>query len=381
MIKHPLTMVLDYLQKDFFIESGLNNSNSFIYKYVKNRELKESFVFGDNAKNLKFNRTLINNASEKSSYDNRMVVIQSKEGFSYLIYSEKSFSLCVYNLTTGKMLTAVINAHSDYITLCKKYKNKDGVDLILTAGYDYAVKLWKLMDAGEINNKGETKLELILTINNAGLDHGIRAGLIVDHPSNDYFIVSCSIYHCVNLWNSEGKIIQQKELDNYLFTLETWKDKITNKHFIIIGNDSFVSSLHMESLELYKNYSEKSCPYNHFSVIVTENGFLFETDRRGVLRMWDFHSAMMIKKIKTLTELNGLCIWSDKYVVAGATNARIILFNIQLEVIERMNYKNLNFSLLTDSYMRSLDKIIDPVYGACLLTYSNSGLIDLWTCI
>jgi hypothetical protein len=364
MVKQAYSLIFDYLKLDYFDNLGIVKTSSKVYKYYKRRQERENFIFGENCQTLKFNNVISKCGSEKSSYDNRMDIIKTKDESYYLIYSEKDHSLILFDLVLNKLCDKVEKAHKDNITIVKHFSdNSKRYSLIITTGFDYTIKIWSLT-----NNK---KLINIQTIHNASIDHGLLACLIFGETKN--YVASCNLYKTFCLWDvSERKLIKKYLTNKYLLNISSWYDSKSDSNFVILCNDSFITSYKLIEDELveYRKYSDGS-NYNHYSSIVSEKGLLFETDRKGYLSVWDFHLANLIKKIYSGLELNGLCLWNNSYVFAGGLAGTFVLFNLDEETTTKFQ--------VDETFLRSLVKFIHPIYGAAIVTYSNLGVIQIFT--
>lgn len=90
------------------------------------------------------------------------------------------------------------------------------------------------------------------------------------------------------------------------------------------------------------------------------------------IRIWDFHSNIILITIIISEKLKSICLWDNNYLFDGTNNGTIKIIKIKKkEIIKSFeSYKN-------DRTI--INKIIHPKYGECLVTQSrNGGLIKLW---
>ena len=201
---------------------------------------------------------------------------------------------------------------------------------------------------------------------NVGLDHGLLSCMILNEAQ---YILTCSIYHVFCVWNSKGQLLKENKIVNFLFFIDTWQDPKNGELYVIIGNDSDVTSYTFNDLNIYKKYSDGKVS-NHFSARVNDKGLLYETDRKGDLRIWNFHTGDLIRKIENNVELNGVCLWNDQFVLAGGAFGKLILFDLKDEGVKKI-------IAINESFVRTVISFIYPIYGASVFTYSSNGTINM----
>lgn len=101
---------------------------------------------------------------------------------------------------------------------------------------------------------------------------------------------------------------------------------------------------------------------------------LIESSNDGYIRIWNFHTGEVLKKIKVShNRLYGICIWYDDFLLAGCKDKTIKLIDLKNE----KNIKNLPGH---NDRVFTIKKIILPVYGQCILSQSLlENQIKLWS--
>ena len=92
--------------------------------------------------------------------------------------------------------------------------------------------------------------------------------------------------------------------------------------------------------------------------------------------MWDFHSAILLKKIDIKSNyggqiLYGLCLWNKKYLFIGNNKKQILL-------LELKHYKVLKQFQCNNGSIITIKKIVHSKYGECLISLGVKGAIQLW---
>ena len=108
---------------------------------------------------------------------------------------------------------------------------------------------------------------------------------------------------------------------------------------------------------------------------VKNQQILIESDGNGYIRMWEFHTAIIIKCISSSPTLNlrGICLWNDDYLFAAGNDYQVKLFDLT-------NGKFLKSFKGHTSTVCSLDKVVHPKYGECLISQGLDGKLKLWVC-
>ena len=107
---------------------------------------------------------------------------------------------------------------------------------------------------------------------------------------------------------------------------------------------------------------------------------LIESCWDGYVRIWNFDSGKLLKKINVVVEnaelekiLNSICLWDNDYAFIGYDGAYIILVDIKNGNVIKKFKDNDNAPLL------SIEKISTTKFGECLVTQEfNRNEIKLW---
>ena len=225
--------------------------------------------------------------------------------------------------------------------------------------------------------------ECLLNINNINKVGYIYSACFFNENNQMYVITSNRNLNgnpeAIKIFNVNGQKI--KEINNsndHTFYIDTYYDKILNKNFIITGNFGYVKTYDYNKNELYYKYDDNKC-YNedrfHCSLIVKNNEKIIkiiESSGDGFIRIWNFHSGILLDKIKIGTRLYSICLWNDNYLFVGCQDNSIKLIELNNKLIVK-SFSGHNNWVLT------LKKIFHPIYGECLLS-QNWGLsqIKIW---
>ena len=159
------------------------------------------------------------------------------------------------------------------------------------------------------------------------------------------------------------------------FFIDVYYDNNISKTYIITGNKGIVKSYDYDENKLYHNYYDNNNKC-HYSIIINDDEKiikLMESSFDGNIRIWDFHSGELLKKIKLSDKgLVGICFWNNEYIFVGCDDKTIKLINVKEGII----IKNLNGH---NNCAVTIKKIYHPKYGKCLISQgSDFDSIKLW---
>ena len=235
---------------------------------------------------------------------------------------------------------------------------------------DNNIKIW------DVNN-----WECILNLTNINKIGYLYSSCFLKQNNDIYIITS----NCYNNGKSESMKIfdfkeqKIKEINNSnekTYFIDTYNDNIISKNYIITGNKNYSKSYDYENNSIYHKYDDDNNKYLISSIIINnENGIiqLIQSCSDGIIRIFNFHSALLLKKIKIYNRiLFGLCLWNDNYLFVGCKDKTIKMVDLKKGLI----VSNLNSH---NDIVLTVKKIIHPEYGECLISqnYAESE-IKLW---
>ena len=312
----------------------------------------------------------------KNSYgcfdlDNTFDVFRTVNDLLMLVYSTKSKSIICYDLVNFCILTEIKTCHNAFITNIRHFINKNNkIDIIISiSDRDNNLKVW------DINN-----CECILNIFHANNSGFLCSACLINEDNNIYILSSnCNTFgenEKIKIYDLKGKIINQiNDSNEKTYFIDTFYDTLSNKRFILTGNDNYIKSYDYKNNNLYKKYFDIESGI-HISIKILERNnsiSLIESCSFGLIRIWNFHLAELLNKIKIDNDwIFGICLWDKDYAFVACKLKIIKLVNLTKGIIE----KNLEGHY---SGIFTIKKINHPKYGECLLSqgYENDQ-IKLW---
>ena len=330
----------------------------------------------ENPKEIKFSNDIATDSFAGFSYDDSFTVFRSINNILTLVYATKNKSIISYDLNRKSVSNKLFNCHNNYITNFRHYLDEiNNRDIIMSLSKkDNNIRLWNA------NN-----WESICNITNVNQNDFLYSACFLKDKNNNYIISSngCNRQQYMNfhdfepmkIYNFSGEKIKEiPQSNDCTFFIDTYYDNKLSKNFIITGNYNYIKSYDYDKNELYQKYFD----YNngiHPSVIIKkseEKIKLIESCEDGIIRIWEFHSGKLIRKIKTdNNNLYGICLWNDNYAFVGCKDQTIKLIELKngllIKTIKGHNGRIISFK-----------KMVAPNEGEFLFSQGLDQKIKLW---
>ena len=143
------------------------------------------------------------------------------------------------------------------------------------------------------------------------------------------------------------------------------------------GNQNYIKSYDYFNNKEYHKYSDDKYQY-HCCILVINTEEVTKLMESGdyEIRVWNFHSGELLKKI--IIDINNkirlccICLRNNDYLFVGCNDRTIKLINLKNDKIVK-SLTGHNGDLLT------IKKIYHPLYGECLISKGDQGdTIKLW---
>ena len=339
---------------------------------INNIKEDELGIKNINPENIKFLNCLANDSYAYIGLDNTFIVFNSINNIMNLIYTNESKSIISYNLITNKKINEIKNAHEYYIINLRYYQdifNKS--DLIISIScYDNNIKLWNIRN-----------FECLLSFKNEDNQCDSLACFLNDNNQNYIVSINNSFKYKLDVINFKGELIKEIKdyYNNRTFIIDTYYDNKLSKNFIITGNEGFVKSYDYNENKIYKKYYDEDKRGHHSIIINNDNEIiqLIESSFDGNIRIWDFHSGILLKKIKVSFGLNSgwlytVCLLNKNYLFVGCFSGILRIIDIKKGIVIK-ELKNHNTPVIC------IKKIYIPNFGESLISqgFHKDG-INLW---
>ena len=352
------------------INNNNTNENNDTNK-IRNKKMKIIKVKKTHPERISYLKDVTKDSFSYFYLDNTFIVFTSFQNIFTLVYATKEKSLVSFDLINYKKINEIKGAHEELITNIRHIKdNSNKRDLVLSISYDSNIKIW------DYNN-----LECLTEIKNI-YESGYLFSACFLYNNNKFYIITSNYSEnndSLKIYDLKGNYINQIN-DSYGSTnfIDTFYDTRTSKNYIITGNIGCVKSFDFNKNKLYHIYSEED--YNdHCSVAINCNIYnkiirLIESSGDGTIKIWNFHSGILMKRINIIynKRVLGLCLWSDNYIFVGCEDKTMKLVDIKNEEV-------VNNLIGNNDIVLNIKKIKHPKYGDCLITQGlKNSQIKLW---
>ena len=326
-----------------------------------------------NPKNIQFLKDLTKDSYSDYTLDNTFCLFNSIDDILYLTYATKNKSIIFYDLISEQKINEIKQAHKMLITNFRHYFDKiNQIDLIITiSSDDNTIKLWKVYN-----------MECLANIQNINENGKLYSACFLSNKNQNYIITTHyrkylgNISEPIKVYDFNGnKIKEIKDSNDRTCFIDTFYDNESSKSYIITGNYNYSKSYVYNENKIYHIYNNND-QQNHYSIIISiKKGVtqMFESSEDGNIRIWNFHSGILLKKIKIGNDcLFGIVLWNNEYLFIGCEDKTIEL----IELDKGINVKNL---IKHRNNVLTIKTIIHPKYGKCLISqgFANDQ-IKLW---
>ena len=191
----------------------------------------------------------------------------------------------------------------------------------------------------------------------------------------------------IKIFNLKGKIIKKiNKSNNSVNFIDIYYDTKNSKIYILVCNDDNVKSYDYKNNKIYKIYGEnyrerystdipipKEDIYPDY-LIMNNKEELIELNTDGNIRIWNFHSAMLLKIINLDIEyqLKSFCLWNNEYLFVAKDKSICLVKFKNSKIIKILNGHNNQITYII--------KINHSKYGESLISQgSENDGIKLWT--
>ena len=357
-----LELKFDAKMEQIESEIILPKDNPIIYS-----SFNPSLKFSKDPKDFVYKEDICSSAHKTNSIDKVFCAFKSFSRESLVVWGTPQYNIEFFDLDKGKIIKTIIRAHNQTIFSCRHYSDiKNRIDYLITSSYDRTVKVWDLKT-----------YSYFINISNAHSGYYIYSvSILCDEKENANYIITSAPNEYMKIWDFKGKYLRNfGQNDESTYFIDVYYDNKEKKNYILNANSTDVKSYHFKNGELYHKY--KGTPQTwHMSAVVNETReqhILIESDGNGYIRMWEFHSANLIKIIPSSSTLNlrGICLWNDDYLFAAGNDYQVKLFDLTAGKFVK-SFKG------HTSTVCSLDKIVHPKYGECLVSQGLDGKLKIW---
>ena len=357
-------------------EKGINYLNNKIKREEKKNKNKTTSEISppSNPDKITFLKNLAKDPYSMGT-NNTFCSFKSINDNYFLIYSDINQSIISYNITNNQKINELKNSHDKDIINIRHYLDENNKRDLIISNDNNNIKLWNL------NN-----FECLLFIKNVNKKDFLFSTCLLKDNNRIYIIssnynfqkVDCS--DPIKIFDLNGNKI--KEINNSndgVYLIDNYYDNKISKNYIFTGNDYYVQSYDYNENKKYHIYADLDKDLekeNHLNLIIDNKDSgeikLIDASEAGIIRIWNFHSGLLIKKIHIEYNINSICFWNQNFLFIGCKDKIIRLIDINKEIIIK-DFKGHNNKVI------SIKKAFHPKFGDCLMSKSLLlGPIKLW---
>ena len=336
------------------INQKINKSNN---KHLKN-DILEITLLSD---------VLLN--SYTCMFSNSFLYFKTFDDLNYLVYSSKNNSIICFDLYKNQKIVEIKN--NEIISSFRNFSDKKNKRDFILAVFPNKnnLRIWNVKN-----------WQCILYINQVYNEASIYSACFLNDNGNIFVIASnCDYFgvsESIKVFDFNGnKIKEINDSNDATLTIDIYFDKINSKKYIITGNKHYLKSFDYDKNILYQKYYEEDCS-SHYSFIIDDKKEitkLFESCKDGNIRIWNFHSGILLIKIKISDQsLYDICLWDDKFLLVACHDKEI-------KILDLTNNKIVKKLIRHNNSVISLKKINHIKFGECLISHGyENDQFKIW---
>ena len=339
-----------------------------IHKLDKNENKK---IRKENPRNIKFSHFIAKDSYSKGViFDNTFSIFKSINDILYLIYINENKSIVSIDIVNNKIINEIKrNYNIDCLRHYLDSINKRDLIIIISS-------LRNDIQILDIKN-----FECLLFLERVNKSGYIDSSFLLFHDNQNYIITSNVNYKKnpdpIKIYDFNGNKIKEinKSNENTYF-IDIYYEQKSSKIYILISNDNFSKSYDYKENKIYKIYYEfenndRIIPHTSLILFRDNNKLeIIESSNNGYIRVWNFHSCELLKKVKVGKESYGICLWDKDCLFVGGYK---LIYLIDLKNLEKI--KTLEGH---EQEINSIKKIFHPKFGECLISQGIKNII-LWS--
>ena len=335
-----------------------------------------------NTPNIIFQVNIISDSYNPYNISNCFCVFSSVNNVSYCIYQSINKSVICFNLDTEQVNTIIKFKIQEDKEENEEVEEEEELEFINSFKYFiFDKKEFLLMvSAGSRSIKvlDFSNFNCLLNISKIYEEGYLNSACFLNNENNIYIITcNCQGFENIKIYNLEGEIVKEiKETNDNNYYIDVYYDSINKINYIITCNKDCLRAYNFNNNEIFNEYFDENSE-GHFNFLIKKIGAitqLIESSYDGCIRIWNFHTGMMLKKIKNICDegLNEICFLNDQYLFVGCNDDSIKLIDIdngQIITCTKRHYTG----------VINVKKIYLEKYGECLISQAwKDSNIKLW---
>ena len=271
--------------------------------------------------------------------NNSFCVFTSLNSQIIIVYSTKDYSLNFMDIEKESILKIIEKAHTKNITNIRYFLDTiNKRDLILSISKEIPeIKIWNL-----------SNFECLLKLSKIYKKGEIYSSCILNRNNKNYILVSNydkSATFPIYIFDFSIKKSLLNQSNDKIYYIDSFinEHKNISKAYVITANETCIKSYDFDNNYLYKKYVEINEHSSHLYFIVyiiNDVINLIESDNLGMIRIWNFEKAILLKKINiSKNKIIDICFWDKSYIFTVTENEGIFLVNTDNKQIKKRIYE------------------------------------------
>ena len=298
----------------------------------------------------------------------KCLIFKSIDDLNLIIYSGENKSIVCYDINNNQKVNEVLHAHEKDISYLNHYsEKKNRINLMLSiSGNDNNLKVWNV-----------SNFECLYNFKKINYQGWINCACFLNDNGQIYVLSTNSIGFIrkpnpIQVFNLKGKkIMDIKNSNKNSYFIDVYYDNKSSTKYIITGNVGFSESYNYNKNAVYHRYDNKNIKLVP-NLIIKEGDTveLIESSMDGNIRIWNFHSADLLKTINIgLEDLYSICLWDKDNLLACC--------NDKIKIIKLNKEWGVSDSNLGNKGLIRIGKVVHSQYGECLVLQTINGFM-LW---
>ena len=327
----------------------------------------ESNTIQTNLVGFKPLKSLVKGNFSELGLEIKCLIFTSIDGLNLIIYADENKSIVCYDINNSQKVNEVHQAHEKNITYLNHHSEKrNRVNLMLSlSGIDSNIKVWNV-----------SNFECLYNFTNIFSQGWINCACFLNDNNQIYVLSTNSTGYSkkpnpIKVLDLKGKSIMEiKDSNINTYFIDVYYDKKSSTNYIITGNVGYSKSYNYNKNTVYHTYDNNDIKFHTNSLIKEGDTVeLIESSQDGNIRIWNFHTADLLKTINVGSNDFITCLWDNDYLLACCSD--------KIKIINLNNEKNITESNLGDKKLIRIGKIVHSQYGKCLVLQTANEFM-LW---
>ena len=278
--------------------------------------------------NIEYIKDLTKDSFAYEESVNSFCIIKTIDDLLIIIYATRSQSIISFDLINEQKIKEIENAHDKPITNFRYHFDKTNKrDLTLSvSSFGNNLKLWDIRNWQCLLN--------IAPNNNPWI---FSACFLNDN--NKIFILTSNWWksnsESIKAYDIKGnKIKEINDSNDGTFFIESYYDNKLSKNYILSGNLEYVKSYDYNNNKLYHKYCDNN-QKGHRCIVIYNNEYKTNILESCInaLRIWNFHSGILLNKIEIKVNIYDICMFNENNVLFGCEDKTIKLLNMENKIV------------------------------------------------